>query len=85
MILKISYVQNKSNPTYRGLVEVDTNNYPQLNNLSEALVIGYITNNGQNMNPTTNGYTSLKEQLMSQPIVTSNPPFTEHKWWIVYF
>ena len=82
MIVRVRYLTNLSNPTYRNVVEIETDFYPELQNLSEGNVYSYINVNAQNMSPTNGVYSSLKDEIMSQPIET--PPLSPGKFYSVW-
>ena len=74
MILKIRYRVGLSNPTYKQIVEVNTDNYSVLDNIPDISKFSYINKNASQMEPITQGYSSLLDELMSQP--TEEPPFS---------
>jgi len=74
MVLNIRYRTGMTNQTYKKLVSVDTSNYPEMDGLTGGTAFRYIIQNASQMTPTTQGYTSLQDEIMSQP--TENPPFS---------
>jgi hypothetical protein len=82
MILKLRYREGYINPTYKQVVELNTDNYPELFRFSTPYKIGYIKDNAHVMSATTGSYVSLKEELMSQG--TDTPPFSESFYSIMF-
>ena len=74
MILNIRYRTGMTNPTYKKLVSVETTDYPEMGGLTGGTAFRYILQNASQMSATSEGYTSLQDEIMSQP--TENPPFS---------
>lgn len=82
MILKLRYREGLTNPTFKSIVELNTDNYPELFKFSTPYKIGYIKDNAHIMSATTENFSSLKEELMSQP--NDGPPFSEPFYSIMF-
>lgn len=69
MLVQVRAVEEYTTINYREYVEVDTNNYPELEGMSEDEVSEYILNNAWDMKPTDDSlYETLGEELLDKDI-----------------
>ena len=70
MKLKIFVEETFTTTVTREHIEIDTDNYPELNGMTEDDISDYIDNNVWDMKPTEDGiYSSLGEQCSDQSTI----------------
>jgi hypothetical protein len=69
MKLTVNVVESHTTYHTRESIEIDTDNYPELSNMTEDEVKDYITENAWDMKSTNDDYPSLGEELSEQDIV----------------
>jgi hypothetical protein len=66
MKLTVNVVESQTTYFTRESIEIDTDNYPELNNMTEDEVKNYITKNAWDMKSLDENYYSLGEELIDQ-------------------
>ena len=68
MKLTVNVVESQTTYLTRESIEIDTDNYPELCNMTEEEVKAYITENAWDMKSTEGDYFSLGEELVEQDL-----------------
>jgi hypothetical protein len=68
MKLTVNVVESQTTYLTRESIEIDTDNYPELSNMTEDEVKNYITENAWVMKPTDENFISLGEELVDQDL-----------------
>lgn len=68
MLISIKLIETVSTETIKSPIQINTDNYPELNNMSLNEIHEYINNNSTNMQ-SFNGYLSLYDELFEQSII----------------
>jgi hypothetical protein len=72
MKLHVNVVESQTTYLTRESIEIDTDNYPELSNMTEDEVKTYITENAWDMKSTEGDYFSLGEELIEQDLKFDN-------------
>ena len=69
MKIKIYAEETYTTTVYREAMEIDTDNYPELEGMTEDQISDYVDNNVWDMKPTSDGvYSSLGEELLDKDV-----------------
>lgn len=68
MKITVNVVESQTTYLTRESIEIDTDNYPELSNMTEEEVKAYITENAWEMKSTEGDYFSLGEELTEQDL-----------------
>lgn len=73
-LIKLRMTESFTTYIFKDSIEIETDNYPELNGKSKEEIVEYIEENGWEMKPTNDMYDSLYEQLDDQDIIREKIP-----------